>query len=245
MTTTFTESQVRSHCHEDSCWVIVNGKVYDITSFLADHPGGDGILLEFAGTDVTSVLEDMSYHSHSEAAYDLLTELYIGDLDKEGQASNMLKDVSEGEKRKFETVKDSRDEEFLDLRKALFPQLWNATYSKAYYLEQVHRPRYTPYCVPYFDNPLLDVLSKTNWFVVPMLWLPFVGYLLYKSWNSSNISIETIALGFSSGVFAWSLLEYVLHRFLFHLDDLLPDHPLALLVHFTLHGIHHHMPMDR
>lgn len=240
----FTKSQVRKNNTLKSCWVIVNDKVYDITSFLADHPGGDGILLEFAGTDVTSVLGDLTYHTHSDAAYDLLTDHYIGEVVQDGQET-LLKQVSVGQKLLYETAKDTRDDEFLDLRKSLFPQLWNATYSKAYYLEQVHRPRYTPYCVPYFDHPLLDHLSKTNWFVIPMLWLPFVVYQLYKSLNAVNHSIFTAAQGFGMGILFWTLFEYVLHRFLFHLDDLLPDHPLALLVHFTLHGIHHHMPMDR
>ena len=36
-----------------------------------------------------------------------------------------------------------------------------------------------------------------------------------------------------------------MHRFLFHLDDFLPDHPYALTLHFLLHGIHHYVPMDR
>jgi 4-hydroxysphinganine ceramide fatty acyl 2-hydroxylase len=242
MAAQISKSQVEKHNTEESCWVIVNEKVYDITTFLADHPGGDGILLEFAGTDITSVLGDINYHTHSDAAYDLLTEHYVGDFKRDDASVPDLR-----VKQKVETVKAStaRDEQFLDLRKALFPQLWNATYSKKYYLEQVHRPRYTPYCVPYFDNPVLDMLSKTNWYVVPMIWLPFVGFQLWRSWNSTGASIETLAQGCVAGIFFWTLFEYVLHRFLFHLDDLLPDHPVALLIHFTLHGIHHHMPMDR
>lgn len=243
MVTQISKSQVEEHNTEDSCWVIVNDKVYDITTFLADHPGGEDILLEFAGTDITNVLGDINYHTHSDAAYDLLTEHYIGNFLK--QDDDSVRDLRV--KQKIETVKtrSERDEQFLDLRKALFPQLWNATYSKEYYLEQVHRPRYTPYCVPYFDNPVLDKLSKTNWYVVPMIWLPFVCFQLWRSWNSTGASLETATQGFVAGMLFWTLFEYILHRFLFHLDDLLPDHPIALLVHFTLHGIHHHMPMDR
>jgi 4-hydroxysphinganine ceramide fatty acyl 2-hydroxylase len=245
--TRYTANQIKKHNTKDSCWVIVNDKVYDITSFLADHPGGDEILLEFAGTDVTLVLGDINYHTHSDAAYDLLTEYYIGDaLDQDEEIVQDLDVGSESAtKKKYETKKENRDQEFLDLKKALFPQLWNATYSKDFYLEQVHKPRYTPYCVPYFDNPIMDKLSKTNWFVVPLIWLPFVGFQLYNSMNSANSTKEIAVQGFITGLLFWTLFEYVLHRFLFHLDDFVPDHPLALLVHFTLHGIHHHMPMDR
>jgi hypothetical protein len=41
------------------------------------------------------------------------------------------------------------------------------------------------------------------------------------------------------------MLEYGLHRFLFHIDEWLPDRPLFLTLHFLLHGIHHYLPMDR
>jgi hypothetical protein len=29
------------------------------------------------------------------------------------------------------------------------------------------------------------------------------------------------------------------------MDDQLPDHWFAFLLHFTLHGIHHYLPMDK
>lgn len=38
--------------------------------------------------------------------------------------------------------------------------------------------------------------------------------------------------------------EYGLHRWLFHLDEYLPNHPVAILTHFLLHGVHHIVPMD-
>lgn len=34
-----------------------------------------------------------------------------------------------------------------------------------------------------------------------------------------------------------------MHRFLFHIDEYLPDHPAALTLHFLLHGIHHYIPV--
>lgn len=38
--------------------------------------------------------------------------------------------------------------------------------------------------------------------------------------------------------------EYTLHRWLFHLDEYLPNHPAAIMTHFLLHGVHHIIPMD-
>ena len=61
---------------------------------------------------------------------------------------------------------------------------------------------------------------------------------------STDAVVKTL-LCFLFGNLIWTVLEYGLHRFLFHIDDLLPDHPVFLTLHFLLHGIHHYMPMDR
>ncbi|KAG0307865.1 hypothetical protein BGZ98_009582, partial [Dissophora globulifera] len=49
----FSASQVAAHSSENDCWVIIHDKVYDVTPFLNDHPGGKKILLKNAGTDAT------------------------------------------------------------------------------------------------------------------------------------------------------------------------------------------------
>ncbi|KAI9032800.1 hypothetical protein CLU79DRAFT_692950 [Phycomyces nitens] len=233
---TFSAEQVAEHASESSCWIIYNNKVYDVTTFVGDHPGGQDIVMQFAGTNVTNVMTDPTVHVHSDATHDLLNEYYIGDLLHSTDAPVPVTKP---------LVTTDEKEKFLDLRKPLFPQLWNATYSKKFYLEQVHRPRYVPYYVAYFSDPAMDVLSRTSWYMVPLIWIPFVVYQLWSSLQTGHNDFMVTGVSFSSGVFFWTLLEYCLHRFLFHLDDLLPDHPKALLVHFTLHGIHHHMPMDR
>ena len=37
----------------DSCWVVINGQVYDVTDFLDEHPGGAAIILKYGGKDAT------------------------------------------------------------------------------------------------------------------------------------------------------------------------------------------------
>ena len=49
-----TAIELAAHCTRESCWVAIAGEVYDVTSFLASHPGGAGAVLGAAGTDASA-----------------------------------------------------------------------------------------------------------------------------------------------------------------------------------------------
>lgn len=49
----YTMEEVKKHTTEKDCWVVVNGEVLDVTSFLPDHPGGKMAIMTFAGRDAT------------------------------------------------------------------------------------------------------------------------------------------------------------------------------------------------
>ncbi|KAL1997809.1 hypothetical protein VTN02DRAFT_700 [Thermoascus thermophilus] len=53
MSPKLTGAEVAKHNSQDSCWVIVHGKAYDVTEFLPEHPGGQKIILKYAGKDAT------------------------------------------------------------------------------------------------------------------------------------------------------------------------------------------------
>ena len=40
----------------------MNAQVYDVTSFLHDHPGGDDVMLAVAGTDATEAFEEVRHN---------------------------------------------------------------------------------------------------------------------------------------------------------------------------------------
>lgn len=46
-------AEVAKHNTDKDCWVVVNGKVLDVTNFLSDHPGGKMAIMTFAGRDAT------------------------------------------------------------------------------------------------------------------------------------------------------------------------------------------------
>lgn len=113
---------------------------------------------------------------------------------------------------------DYQKHKFLDLNKPLFGQLWFGGFSKQFYLEQVHRPRHYKggESALLFGN-FLEPLSKTPWWLVPTVWLPCVAYGLSVGISGFSNAFVGCAY-FVLGVCFWTLIEYVLHRCLFHVD---------------------------
>lgn len=228
-------------------------RVFDVTDFLESHPGGGDLVLEYGGKDVTQILKDEVSHKHSEAAYEVLEDSFIGfvatdkvidaavrsshpddiiplppnvdgakELEKNGVAKPVYAATGmateEDLSKETDLSDDYKTHKFLDLNKPLLLQVWYGGFSKDFYLEQVHRPRHYKggASAPLFGN-FLEPLSKTAWYVVPIVWLPPVAYGTYLAKVGLSSTFEWAAY-WLLGLFLWTLVEYVLHRFLFHLD---------------------------
>nr|ANQ46484.1 cytochrome b5 [Santalum album] len=74
----FTLAEVSEHHTPQDCWLVINGKVYDVTKFLEDHPGGDDVLLSATGKDATDDFEDVG---HSSSARSMMDEYCVGEID--------------------------------------------------------------------------------------------------------------------------------------------------------------------
>ncbi|KAI9779535.1 MAG: fatty acid alpha-hydroxylase [Geoglossum umbratile] len=274
-----TPAELANHRGAKSCYVSIGAKVFDITDFVDDHPGGAGLILDHGGKDVKATMEDELSHSHSDAAYEILEEHLIGFIVDDPVLDSATKEhppeilppplaaggvrgTDGGNRRKlvFETTglssaedlsiptdaqSDYRTHRFLDLNRPLLMQVWNGGFTKSFYLEQVHRPRHYKggESAPLFGN-FLEPLSKTPWWVVPLVWLPPVAYGTFAA-REGLVHWGQVCAYWFLGLGLWTLVEYGLHRCLFHVDKYLPDNRVGITLHFLLHGIHHYLPMDK
>lgn len=73
-----TQEEVAGHNADGDLWLIIDGKVYDVSPYMAKHPGGQDILLENGGgKDATEPYTDAD---HTKRARELLKKYYVGDL---------------------------------------------------------------------------------------------------------------------------------------------------------------------
>ena len=56
---TYTTEEVKKHNTKDDCWLIIRGRVYNVTEFLSIHPGGSSIVVSVGGQDATEYFDEL------------------------------------------------------------------------------------------------------------------------------------------------------------------------------------------
>ncbi|MBN2459745.1 cytochrome b5 domain-containing protein [Candidatus Woesearchaeota archaeon] len=80
---TYTLEEVAKHSTKEDCWLLISGKVYDVTKYIGSHPGGQAIV-QGCGKDATELFETRPMGSgtpHSERARANLDKYYIGEVE--------------------------------------------------------------------------------------------------------------------------------------------------------------------
>jgi len=75
--------QIALHNTSSDCWVVVNNRVYDVTDFIPQHPGGPEAILPLCGKDATSAFESRNGRGpHPQRAQEKLDASYfVGPLE--------------------------------------------------------------------------------------------------------------------------------------------------------------------
>jgi len=79
---TYTLDLVAMHNTQQDCWIVIDSKVYDVTDYVNSHPGGKTIV-QGCGQDATELFKTRPMGSgteHSEKAYNILNNYYLGEL---------------------------------------------------------------------------------------------------------------------------------------------------------------------
>nr|GMD16856.1 cytochrome B5 [Ipomoea batatas] len=76
-------AEASEHNTKEDCWVVIDGKVYDVSSYMDDHTGGDDVMLKVTGKDATDDFEDAG---HTKSARELMEKFFIGELDPSAPA---------------------------------------------------------------------------------------------------------------------------------------------------------------
>lgn len=96
-----------------------------------------------------------------------------------------------------------------------------------------------------FQNPLLEALSRTHWYMVPAVWVPVAARLCMECVGMRCDECTGMrCLVFLFGFLSWTLLEYTFHRFIFHHRFKWLGPKWGRRVHFLIHGVHHLLPHD-
>lgn len=198
-----------------------NKQHYDIYEFLNNHPGGTNYVQLYKEKDIA---KPMGLYDHSKAAFYLLEEYRKGGREK----SNTEEDL----------------ERFVNWNEPMFSQV---TKLGTNYYKWVTSP--VDRDLRLFGNPILEYLTITPWYLVPAIWIPICIYFViigtekYAQITKDPSPLVSVLLIFTMGVILWTIIEYTLHRFIFHIEP--SGHSkIMIYFHFTIHGLHHKVPFD-
>lgn len=144
----------------------------------------------------------------------------------------------------------------VDWSKPMLSQIGSIT---EVYTEWVNKPVDRP--LRLFGPEWLEMLTKTPWWAVPLFWIPSIIYITKTGLNETNEGISSVSMQavlpdlfsqqikiltfqsilyqhFIAGIVLWTVLEYSLHRWVFHLNAE-NGGVFICTFHFLLHGLHH------
>lgn len=244
--------------------VTYKSKLYDLTKFRHKHPGGLNTLIGLNNADIKQRFEKAP--PHSDAAMYLMKEYEVkreasnNKNLKNGLTNGTLNGTSNGtlnvtsngigngslkskdiNSNAVEHEIDESMEHLVDWSKPMLSQIGSL---KEQYSEWVNKPVDRP--LRLFGPDFLEMLTKTPWWAVPLFWIPAIIYITHMGWKEAealDFTSNHLFLYFIGGIVLWTVLEYSLHRWVFHLNAE-SGGVFICTFHFLLHGLHHKVPFD-
>lgn len=92
-----------------------------------------------------------------------------------------------------------------------------------------------------FKNPVLEALTRTNPYITIFTYVPLLLIVFYLGVTEFSIPVTTALLISLSATFIWTLVEYLMHRYVYHFVN---ENKYVQRFHYYSHGVHHHYPKD-
>lgn len=107
-------------------------------------------------------------------------------------------------------------------------------------MEQLLDIDHSPEPIRLFRSDFLEFFTHIHPLTIVVIWTPVVVYFLVRAVQGlAGSSWLFIPFAFLLGMFVWTFIEYVLHRFVFHYQ---PHTPWQAKIVFLFHGVHHKQP---
>ena len=95
--------------------------------------------------------------------------------------------------------------------------------------------------VRFFESDFMEFFSHVHPATPLVIFIPTIAWLVYLALGPRGLSIGATAGLFALGLLIWTLVEYAMHRYLFHYE---PKSRFGKRIHFFVHGAHHDYPQD-
>lgn len=90
-----------------------------------------------------------------------------------------------------------------------------------------------------FENPVLEYFSHIHPATPVVVFVPIIAWRAVVAFTSMTmLQAASVVL---AGIVLWTLVEYTIHRFVFHIE---PKTEWGKRIHFMVHGVHHDYPRD-
>lgn len=93
-----------------------------------------------------------------------------------------------------------------------------------------------------FSNPLLEKISRTHISIPITMFIGISFVLFYYAITATETSYGLGVLLFLLGFFVFTFVEYMMHKYFFHME---PDTPAKDKLQYAIHGVHHDYPKDK
>lgn len=92
-----------------------------------------------------------------------------------------------------------------------------------------------------FQSNFLEVFTRTGPVISFFTYGGLISFYLFLSWHNEVATFWKSLPVYLFGVVLWTLVEYVMHRYVFHFIN---ESKLVQRFHYTFHGVHHEYPRD-